>query len=333
MGFAVKELKGKALDAARERALTDSLIAHGVSAERLRGRTLLEDLSSQNLERIQTGTYHSRPEMAEAESVVRQIQAYFVHHTNATGRNLALPTLSSDTLKKITGIGGLNSKDIFNDDFVKSGGNVYFFLRFESAQRPERGDFRSSYGPHALVLDRNFARKNAWVSPFVMYPDEMASVSEMLDPSLIGSLNRINGKSRFPTGFFNIHRTAPSYIWENAIKYPNDPLSAVLLRYRNQLGKLDFTVDDFEKLVQNELLLALDRLRIQDPQKFRQDVVDLSPENFKKKGLAVLIQLVLKPLRMHATSETMSGFEGKVPVLVPAKAIHYYIQDKEPARK
>jgi hypothetical protein len=297
----VSALRGDALAGAQDRSLADSLRAHGIEPEE-GGRAALTALSARNRARLSRGVhYRSQLEMAGAEALVAKLELRFVHNTVEASRGDA-PLLSSKTIREVGFPRGGKNTHSFNRAVMKTDDNVFFFVVPTLG-----GAIPAGYGPHGadayggkrLLLDPTYAEHNAWISRFVMYPDELRAFASERSPELGRRIFR--GES------------AEDRAGRAAGK-------RAMIEARRSLHEEDFTVSDFTAMLRERLLHELAHLRRRDPKAFSRALLDLESGDPRRIG-GVLSRHALSPMGLAQTKAFERAFELKVPVAVPADAL------------
>lgn len=232
------------------------------------GYEALSRLSAENrrcLEGRRTGAPLSPS--AEVQALLERLSFVFIHNTHVIRGKPKLPLVSSQVIRDATGLGGLNTY-AFNRFVLRSDDNLFFFVGLRSG--PTLGSRRESlYGKYKFSPSPEFARRWGWISPFVMYPYDLARFGANALPRSEEGF-REDLRREFPT--------LASGTWDALVKALGKHkreegrwLRVLQRRFpawleaRWALGNLDFTVPDFEALSRQALANHLGRLQTVDP--------------------------------------------------------------------
>ena len=285
----------RSLPEIQDRALVGDLRRHGWnSAVSRSGRESLEKLSANNVRRILGASAPLETRDPEIDAFVSNYPITFVHNGSFAAAPHT-PLLSSAELQKNGFEGGTNS-NFFNRSTLGSDRNVFFHVRLGRGKNKD-GSLESEYGRDALILDRDFAKTNAWISAYVMWPFELANVSRAIVPSL----------------------PRPAILTEANWRKDYMPLTeeedGQIRALRDRLHLLDFTVEDFERLVRAGLTRSLTALKRLSDKKFQRALADMrNPHN-----LNAAFQYIFWPLGIEHAQ-----FELKVPVAVPPDKLEFH---------
>lgn len=316
------------LVSARNACLRGAISQRGHSKTNPRSpRKGLELQSHDNLRRL-VGAVSPAAEgpMAEAVAIVERFAPVFTHNAPRAVQVPSTPILSSKQLEALGFSGGLNTAG-FNR-WLNADDNVFFFVhltRTDASGKQTRAHSRRNmalaYGGGEVVLSTEFAKKNGWISAYVMDPDDLIEFGDVRAEELALPL-----REALPRRF----QTSPSKrrpveealenagipldrAWEELTRYPE--LATGFTALRERLGALDFTVSDFTLLLRRQLLLSLlDILNRKGEVELGRQLRILSEGNPAQLGEA-LQRLFYEPLKLPR------DFELKVPVLVPPTAL------------
>lgn len=283
---------GELFIAQQSSSLKTNLKAHGYDCGNLDGYKCLKKLSSENVRRLLEGfsiekAVGSPKDEALYDLIRKSYRMVFIHNSHHLHKKVNIPIVSSKRLEEL-GLGPGGNTGAFNVDVLKGNDNVYFFAsrNFNTGEVSYRGK-KSEYGSKVCTPDEQYARDFGWISPFVMYASELEDFAF----SAFGKRAKI----------------------VNQIMEKNEQL-----RLAKFLHLFDFTVGDFEELMNALTFKKLLELRDGDPVRF-QTIVE-SMESLKER------RQVSKDLRAFTFEvERLLGkdkdiwldFEFKIPVAVP----------------
>jgi hypothetical protein len=280
----------------RSEALTKDLANRGAPIDpQLSGRENLNRISRANLQRMVEkfkldDRFVEDPEIME---VVDSIRLLYKHNTNIYKTHGDV-LLSSQQIYKYGLEGGVNSQLPFNKEFMKNDDHLFFTLEVVSTN-VDVGNQATQYGKHAKTLDQKFAEENSWVSPYIMYPKDLATFGRSF----------IRGKY---AGIEDVKAGVG-----NQYQYKS---TAVADELKSMLSQFDFTLRDFETLVKMQIGTMLFNLKHHGVKPFPGS--DGYPEvlaSFKTQS-ATAFQKAIEfyveyPLRL-------GRYELKVPVAIPS---------------
>lgn len=294
----------------RDRAWRRALRIHGYRAESNKpARESIEELSKKNLARVQKNIkYVSSPDMAEAESIVDELELFLSHNSHMMHSAPRYPVVSPREIEMMGLPDFSMSSDVFNK-FIGSTDHVYFFVNFR--KKNTLGAARSEYGKYGVILDSDYARRNAWISPFIMYPHEIYNAVKEVRPEAAQALFKKRTQIR----------ADGTVTWTSKYRRVTDKKE--IMDAMAGVHKSDFTLPDFEFLLKNQLLLSLREMKSRDPQAFAAALTELRElGEFHKKGPGVmhplLHKLVFHPLGIPGR------YEGRIPVAVPDQQLVHF---------
>ncbi len=233
----------------REASLTSALERHGVTGE-LQGRALLENKSAANRAHIESvrglkdlSTYAD----SKINEIVSNLEMKFIRRTNSPyilGDHL----ISSQQIARMQLPGGKNSTLEFNKTFLASDDGVFFFARLALKNRDMK-DFQinGQYGDITEFIRGDYARKNGWLSPFIMTEKHLAESRAEFQPNTLPAAD-------------------PKSLKQELIGVKYNPAADTIGRtFRLNLGNFDFTVTDLEDLYKEQLaksLASLDKAEV-----------------------------------------------------------------------
>ena len=333
------DYQGEALSNAQDAALKEGLRLHGaIALPNETGVELLQRTSNTNL-RTHLGKAPYQPGvsgMATAEKMMKNFRLQLQHNSRILKENKkvvkwgALPLLSSRELEHIGLNGGLNSGHYFNKHILKTDDQVYF-LAVPTVSK-NSATVVTEFGENALLLKNPKTLPSAWISPYVMYMNELADVMKTQHPEIFEKIYQKVSDFRIQQGMGILGELNPEdvshFLWTSRSNLYHPELVEALIpemtRARNVLSNADFTVADFEHVLRNQFLHDLNRLRISNPDKFRSVLKGL-PEHldrwhdknyYRNSEVSDFIESVYHQVGY-------SKFEGKVPVAVsPEHLIH-----------
>ncbi len=228
----------KKLSWLRNRSLQNGLRQHGYRAQTLDAKVELKSLSAENIARIvrRTGLREPLIRDREIEAILEQVDLRIfrnAHHQDVSSGTI----LSSQRLKDYGLEGGANSIQTFNRKFLKSDDQIYFFIKFRAeGSAPES----SQYGQAKQELKIAEAQDDLWISPYVMYPDDLVKFAKRALPAY--------RRSDLDTTFV--------YELEDSKVEPQ-----TMTKIRDELHGFDFTYADFRNLTRLQLRKSLTALK------------------------------------------------------------------------
>lgn len=266
--------QGSHLNDLKESSLSRALLAHGANLHS--DETAKESLVRISKENVQrlTQKIYSTTPENAAAEDVVAALEFRATHHGQVWEAIKSPLVSSAQLEAMGLDGGLNTAS-FNKIFLQSDDNIFFFALFEPKSAPV--DIRrSEYGKGVLQINSKYAEEEGWISAFVMRPIDLDQAGKRIAPEVDASSERTLIKEK--------------------------------------LYRVDFTVQDWTKLIKNQLLLSLNYYRTSDPVKYNQFIDELKKGLFLSKNLD---ELAFEPLGIP------SSWEFKVPVSVPAEKLRF----------
>lgn len=296
--FFMKAFRNESLyEHLREQALASRLRLHGYRVDTTRSaRENLAQLSQQNLDRVLGERYQSQPEMRELEIMVNRLELFLAHNSTIMRTPPSYPVLAPKALEGM----GLTKFAASSKEFNRALGStdfVYFFVALKVRDSQVR--LRSEYGDYGVVVEDAYARKQAWISPFIMHPNQIGFAVESLRPDLASRILR--------------ERQPDPALLNEALPY---------------LHAWDFTFADFAQLFRERLLLGAQELRRQHPNKFHEfqmrfkNFVEQAPN--PKPGFPVIPAFLWDlafPRRQFP-----ARFEGRIPIAVPERYLIHFAQ-------
>ena len=282
----------------RNRSLRDALRRHGATIDSNNAKAELKKLSRENRDRIEKRARLKEPWIRDREidEMVENLEIRFDRNANQVEIAGGV-ILSSRRMADYGFEGGLNSYHSFNKDFLRSDDQVFFFVKLRSPKKP--GGESSRYGHVQQSLDEAEASRNLWISPFVMYEEQLASFART-------SLDGYAGKNQ--NDLVNLIGR------EGA-----GPVSHEATEIRNALHNFDFTHEDFLAMVKLQMRKSLTAIKYNPLKRFgplgnfaaiKRRILIADPPDMDDLFKA----LVLDPLRLPR-------MEGKVPVALAASSI------------
>ncbi len=284
------------------KSLKESLERMNVRSSTTNSYSDLGKLSAKNLEEyILTNSSVS----AEVSEVVDSLEIIFVHNRShpRTGEPIEGDRLLSS--RKL-GRGAQNTYN-YNREFLKSDDNVFFFVKFigKDFPRHQARRFGMSYGGLGLHLNKEYGFQHGWISPFNMYPRELANFLNMRQ------------KHSAAQAQLKAFRNSGTDATETELaKLPTEILS--------ELSKATFTPMNFESLVKTNLKYALMSLKHSSSQEY-EHIIDTLIEGEPNKIDLILKKYVFEPLGLADSKKIKQEmFEFKVPSHVPKEFIKIY---------
>ena len=321
----------KLVERMRERTLGRALEAHGINLDRgISAGQNLRQLSTRNVAELNSRFSYrvgSVLEMAEAESILNNVELIFNHNTKYLKKEPVLPILSSRQLEAMRISGGLNTHP-FNKEFLKTDDNIYFFVDPSFKGNPRLS--ASRYGSRGVRVNSSFAKDHGYLSAFVMYPWELLQVAQVRYPQFYQrALMELT--ERFPPtdplygeNWF-AHGSTKSDV-ETFLQRMGRGDSGILDKHiaesksfseiRKHLHEMDFTAGDFEGLIRHRMLYQLNAMRQEDPVRFRSMISALQSAD-----TGALDDLYRTSLRSMGLPDS---FEAKIPVAVPPSELTYF---------
>lgn len=239
--FMAQFLDGEILKTLRNESLKEDLQEHGFVTDSANSGLALAKLSKANLIRIMRQEHISQSYLKDAEiaafTAQFNLEASRYSHTDLfAGETL----ISSRQIKRYGLLGGYQSRYDFNTKFLKSDNNVFFFLNFvrsDSDKAVTRTPIDNIYGDVRYVLKNEYAKENGWISPFLMYPEDLAEFSALANGD--GRLRERNtGKSS-----------------------PNFTVTQAAIEAKKLVHTFDFTFTDYLSLMRTRLGSALVKVK------------------------------------------------------------------------
>lgn len=227
--------------------------------------------------------------LQQIEDAVKKLAIGFVHNTTQLERRPTFPLLSARELSDLGITGKLNTQS-FNSEILKTHGNIFFFaIPYSKASRlPVKP---SQYGSRSIVLNEFFAQEWGWMSPFIMYPNELLDLAHRL--------LKIQPHSGF----------VKEEDWRPMIQ---------------ELHRFDMRPSEYVLLLQETLKLTMVQLSLTDPKEFQRILKAL--ETGKNLDL-IVNQYCLEPLGL-SSKQTPRALELKVPVAVPPNVLDVMFDPK-----
>lgn len=175
------ELKARIM---RDKSIAENLRHRGYphEIEEGQGRATLEYISRINSQRI-ARSHNVSAEYRQDKEISRLVdQLSFVSSRNSITDKIYSGNIISSRQINLYGLeGGLNSKNDFNREFLKSDDDVFFYLRPSFGKK--KNTEISEYGSYTRILRDDFAEKHSWVSPFIMYPKQFYNSLRLAFPN------------------------------------------------------------------------------------------------------------------------------------------------------
>jgi hypothetical protein len=287
---ALRKYDGAELRALQDASLKKSLQARGSRVAMASGYDTLKIESANNRKRWSEAVT-SGDDIPEARKLLSHLDFIFQHNTMRYTHRGHSPIFSSRQLELLGMTGGLNTLK-FNRDILQTDDNVYFFVLpilkgVTKISADDLPDSKGAYGRNYFQLDSTYAETAAWVSPFIMFPDEFINTVSAIDPMIGRSLAHSSTQSK---NYLGLARKGVE-----------------------TLHRADFTVDDFRGLIQDRLYDTLRELHRDEPRMYETTLANLKSGDYA--ALKSTLQLfVFYPMGLRD-----DRFECKVPVAVPAR--------------
>jgi hypothetical protein len=310
-----------ALTRQRGKSLAEAVRAHGMELPPTLSRKAFENRSKANLQALlQNRTYvMGQSGMEAAEKAVSALTPVFTHNAPRKVDVPASALVSSQQLEQMGFAGGLNTS-AFNK-WLRADDQVFFFVhlqRTDGTRAYSQRNMALAYGDAVATLEPKTASAAGWVSAYVMDPDDLLEYGAARFPERTAQLRQLVAQE------FGVSADR-SRVVEEGLGKRGIPISGAwgeLARHREMedgfnflrlsLHELDLTVDDFHKLLQQQVLLELEALK--GTPDFQKRVTQLEGGTAREMGEA-LHDLFFTPLRLPR------DFELKVPVAVPPGAL------------
>jgi hypothetical protein len=256
----------------------------------------------------------SSPLPMMATSVIDSLELFLAHNSHFMSESPGYPLVSPVELEKM-GVGkfGMSSRRAFNL-FLGSDHFVYFRVLFK--QPRSNPDPRSEYGQYGVILQPKYALEHAVISPFVMDPPQLYEAvrgyAPVIADQLIGKISekRVDGSREFVAD-------------PKEVRGPEEIRSA-----QAQLHYLNFTSDDFEKLVKALLKARLTELYLSDRRQYVEALASL-----RETKLLDLNIVIMELIGSYLKYASPMGFEAVVAVAVPENSLVYFsAASREPRR-
>jgi hypothetical protein len=321
-----KELSNN-LDFYQRESLSAALRRHGLNASSDTAYQALRELSRNNVNRILSrNRYQSSRDMKVAEELISNLDFSFVHNSlsDYSTKTIATHILSSKRLRKFGFAGGLNSLSKFNSDFLRTDDQIFFHV-VPTISRNSAIRFASEYGSGEVYLNQRYANDRAWVSPFIMRPDDLFSQMIHFAPQELSE-----AVSYFKAKHPSIWNETIKVFAESNLQPDEEKIVAMLVDPRllgsfmeshaqimeraiSKASSLDFTVGDFTQMTRELSLAWLNRLRTQNPKEYKTFL------NRIKAGHQGAVQVMVDNALTAAGLPTR--YELKVPSAVPMDAV------------
>lgn len=166
----------------QNRSLLSALRRHGYSPRSPDARAELQNLSRANYERIEKerGLRDPRKSDRDVEELMAQLDLTLFRNSHREDVTSGL-ILSSRRLEVYGLGGGLNSRQNFNRDFLRSDDQIFFFVKMRPA---DFSGVKSSYGKYRQKLKVKEFSGDVWISPFVMYEADLNDFARRSLPQL-----------------------------------------------------------------------------------------------------------------------------------------------------
>lgn len=194
----IEKYSGENLLIRQQASLHQELKVRGYIGNANNGWQALEEVSQANLQRKLGAINKPLWEMeSEIVSLAQSLRFYFVHNTVHLKKIETLPILSSAELRSLGFNGGLNTEP-FNSQILKSDNNVFFRVYIVGPNAKFNAP-STEYGNTGLFLDLDYAEEVGWISPFVMYREELRRLlpgvyKHNQDSSLVPYLHKMDFK-------------------------------------------------------------------------------------------------------------------------------------------
>lgn len=268
--------------------------------------TWQEDLKAQskkNVERIVRELGQPQPVSQDILDAVDSIEIYLVHHSNTVKERISYPLVAPIVLEQM-GLEGFAANTHDFSRFMGSHQHVYFYAMFK-----RKSDYailtRSQYGDSGVILKEEVAKRLAFISPYIMYKEDLADAAHLVDGDLAHDF--VKGNTFWDRG--SLH-------WRGDFADIGDT-PELIRQIQRILGRVDFTFEDFESLLKLLAIKRLHDLRTSDPVEFSKYMEALrwgnqgDIDNFLRNE-------VLKKFGFK------NGVEGRVPVAVSPSDLVYF---------
>lgn len=168
----LKNITKNNLDSLREKELKRSLLNHGIEDFNGSSTEKLKEISQRNLERISKKFRYQDEVLDESlRDFISKIQLQPIHNSHIVKSEFYSPILSSMMIQEILGSGGFNTAH-FNREVMQSDGNIFFFADFKNQKSSDHLKVKK-YGKNKMTIKEEPLYQKGWISPFVMYQDEL----------------------------------------------------------------------------------------------------------------------------------------------------------------
>ena len=283
-------------------ALENMYQLHGAKQRSGNIRDNIQSLSKDNLRRItQNKIYQSKADMKEAEELLEQLELSISHNSHIMDKKPQFPLLSPSEIEKM----GLPRFAANSNEFNRLIGStdfVYFFVKLGLKSKSNSNN--SEYGGNGVLVNREYAIKNAWISPFIMYHHNIYAAIKQTTPNKAKNfLDRFAQKN--PEG---------KPLW--VLSYGEFKGQQEILEALSSVHLLDFTFLDFEFLIKNQILLSLQKIKKKNKKLYKQHLKNLRNShelqaNNHRSFNKTVIQLAFEPLNIS------SHYEARIPIAVP----------------
>lgn len=306
LDFMVPYQQANLLHTRQKLALREALELRGIAVGDANPYTKLAENSSKNLLRLlgQNLEISSEYKSSKAYKVVENLELFFSHNSHIMQKAPGLPLLAPIEIEKIGLTEFGRSSNAFNR-FIKSDEQVYFWAVFKK-KTASLQSMTSEYGEFGVVINRAYARTHLWVSPFVMYEWQLIDSINAHAPLVADTLAQQIAARR---------ESLAQYSTYNPVVGSKPEIRAA----QAELGKLDFTPDDFEALIKKTLAIALQSLQKTDLEKYNNALKKLNSDSLD--DINSTIRMLAFPIFKY---QNRNGFEGKVPVAVPETELFHF---------
>ena len=287
---------------AQSNSLKESLHRMGVVVQESEDSYIsLRKLSDKNRRKYMTSLDEIPDEIKET---VESLRIIFVH--NRSPRINSQP-IEGDALLSARKLGrGAQNTYNYNREFLQSDDNIFFFVKFigKDFNASEARGFGISYGNISFHLDKEYAQNYGWISPFNMYPRELATF--------------LGGRNKFSEAQESLKALRDSGTMATPEELSNIPKTVL-----NELSHGTFTPSDFEKLVKNNLKNVLAKMKTINPSEY-ENIIGLLQEGNPNEIDLIIRNHVFMPLKLASRHKRYEMFEFKVPSHVPKEYITIY---------
>lgn len=265
-------------------------------------RQTMKRISKLNVFRIAKSLQDFVPYDAKIETVIKNLEVYLAHNSHIMREPPSLAIVSPKTIDSL-GLTNFGMSTYVFNRHIQSDEFVFFSVNVK--RRSDSGLVgRSEYGKYGVVLNRESARRDVIISPFVMYISQLHDNVQDLAPDVAGKLKQEN----------LVSRADDQDAWLVSSTTVNSPELIHQLLF--EIGKKDLIFDDAEMVVKLFLSYSLHELKRSEPNLF-EEIMQTLQTGSAEKITEVVQKYGMKPAGFR-------GMEGRVPVVVqPSNLIHF----------